>query len=72
MDKKTQQQMKIIQKNLRKLRLKNNLTFAELSKRSGVAIDTLKSLESRNGYNPTIQTLHQICMVYPVYLKDIV
>lgn len=37
------------------------LTYPELSKISGVAPDTIKSLASRSDYNTTLMVISQIC-----------
>ncbi|MFH0800043.1 MAG: hypothetical protein V2A66_07690 [Pseudomonadota bacterium] len=38
------------------------LSYAELSKTSGISMDTLKSLASRSDYNATFETISQVGM----------
>ncbi len=35
-------------------------SYAELSKNSGISVDTLKSLASRSSYNTTLETLAKL------------
>ena len=39
------------------------LTYEKLAERSGVGKATLESIASREGYNPTLETIEKVCRV---------
>ena len=53
-------------KGLKALRLKNNLTQAELASKMGVAQQTVQSWETvgDNGRNPSVDTLKQLAELF--------
>ena len=48
------------------------LTYAKLSKMSGVARATIESLGSRSGYNTTLSTIDKLCTALECGLTDLV
>lgn len=58
--------------NIKKLRLKAELTRDELSKKAKVNYNTIIKLESGANKNPTIKTLIGIAHVFQVRIEDLV
>ena len=56
---------KIISTNIKKLRLKNNLTQEEFSEKIGISLQGLSNIE-RNRYQPNAATIDKICQEFNI------
>jgi len=56
-------------KNIRDLRMKNNLTQRDLADKSGLEESAIQRIE--RGYNSTLKTLLKIANAFGVDLKDL-
>ena len=54
---------KLINNNIKNLRLKNQLTQEEFAEKIGISIQGLSNLE-RNRYQPNSETIDKICKVF--------
>lgn len=63
--------MKVIQKTLRMLRMRSNLTYDELVKKSGLSKGYLWQLENDKEINPSIEVLEKLAKVYGVKIGDL-
>ena len=54
---------KLINNNIKNLRLKNQLTQEEFAEKIGISIQGLSNLE-RNRYHPNSETIDKICKVF--------
>ena len=52
-------------KNIKELRLKNNLTQEEFAEKIGLSIQGLSNIE-RNRYQPNAETIDKICKAYNI------
>lgn len=55
----------LINTNIKKLRLRNNLTQEEFAEKIGISIQGLSNIE-RNRYQPTAVTIDKICQVFKI------
>ncbi|MCD7878849.1 MAG: helix-turn-helix transcriptional regulator [Candidatus Gastranaerophilales bacterium] len=55
----------LINKNIKKLRLDNNLTQEEFAEKIGISIQGLSNIE-RNRYQPSAQTIDLICKKFEI------
>lgn len=55
----------LINRNIKNLRLDNNLTQEEFAEKIGISIQGLSNIE-RNRYQPTAQTVDNICKVFKI------
>ena len=56
---------KLINTNIKKLRLSNNLTQEEFSEKIGISIQGLSNIE-RNRYQPNAETIDKICSTFDI------
>lgn len=56
---------KLINMNIRELRLKNNLTQEEFAEKIGISIQGVSNIE-RNRYQPTTDTIDKICSAFEI------
>ena len=56
---------KLINMNIRELRLKNNLTQEEFAEKIGISIQGVSNIE-RNRYQPTADTIDKICSAFEI------
>ena len=56
---------KLINTNIKKLRLSNNLTQEEFSEKIGLSIQGLSNIE-RNRYQPNAETIDKICSTFDI------
>jgi len=56
---------RLINENIKKLRVKNGLTQEEFSEKVGLSIVGLSNIE-RNRYQPTSDTVDKICKVFKI------
>ena len=56
---------KLINMNIRELRLKNNLTQEEFAEKIGISIQGVSNIE-RNRYHPTADTIDKICSAFEI------
>lgn len=61
-----------IRKNIRKYRKKNQLSQDKLSKRAGVAYNTIVKIESGENPNPTIETLQKIAKALGISINKLI
>ncbi|MBQ8459543.1 helix-turn-helix transcriptional regulator [bacterium] len=59
------QYQKLINENIKKLRIKNGLTQEEFSEKVGLSIVGLSNIE-RNRYQPTSDTIDKICKYFKI------
>lgn len=55
----------LINTNIRNLRLKHNMTQEEFAEKVGLSIQGLSNIE-RNRYQPTAQTIDNICKIFKI------
>lgn len=55
----------LISKNIKELRLRNNLTQEEFAEKIGISINGISNIE-RNRYQPTAGTIDKICKVFNI------
>lgn len=55
----------LINKNIKELRVKNNLTQEEFSEKIGISIQGLSNIE-RNRYQPNSETVDKICNAFKI------
>lgn len=56
---------KLINMNIRELRLRNNLTQEEFAEKIGISIQGVSNIE-RNRYQPTADTIDKICYAFEI------
>ena len=56
---------KLINMNIRELRLNNNLTQEEFAEKIGISIQGVSNIE-RNRYQPTADTIDKICSAFEI------
>lgn len=61
-----------MQNNLRILMAKEKKTLSEISKNTGISINTLSSLKREISLNPDSQTLIKIAKYFDITLDDLV
>jgi len=62
----------LIGKQIKKLRLKNNLTQEKLSVKAGVPYTTLTKIESGVIRRPAVQTIAQIAKALDIKIDDLI
>lgn len=62
----------MLSKNIKTLRIKQNLTQEALAQKSGITYSTLIKLESGFNKNPKIDTLQKIVKVLKVKIDDLI
>lgn len=56
---------KLINTNIKELRLKNNLTQEEFAEKIGMSLNGVSNIE-RNRYQPTAKVIDRICKVFAI------
>ena len=61
---------KLLNRNIKKLRLNNNLTQEEFAEKISISIQGLSNLE-RNRYQPTAETINKICEAFKIKPQEL-